>query len=172
MKERSCFVSQSDEDTPLKGRCLQSEKQFSTKDQIFYIFYHILSRLQIICIYFGAFNSKKRFSVNENILRSLFKFFGVDKYCRTWKLLYRPLPREVTSPHTPPAHPREVQCIGFTRVWSLCLASRNNMASNEEGSTHTRTIQKRAKKTQDQACQFDASLLEGERWLEIFVDTM
>lgn len=35
-----------------------------------------------------------------------------------------------------------------------------NMAS-EEGTTHTRTIQKRAKKTQDQACQFDASLLEG-----------
>lgn len=37
------------------------------------------------------------------------------------------------------------------------------MASNEEGSTHTRTIQKRAKKTQDQACQFDAALLEEER---------
>lgn len=49
------------------------------------------------------------------------------------------------------------------RVWSLtsCLAARN-MASNDEGSTHTRTIQKRAKKTQDQACQFDASLLEGQ----------
>lgn len=42
------------------------------------------------------------------------------------------------------------------------------MASNEEGSTHTRTIQKRAKKTQDQACQFDASLLEGERCSKIF----
>lgn len=42
------------------------------------------------------------------------------------------------------------------------LATRN-MASSEEGSTHTRTIQKRAKKTQDQACQFDASLLEEER---------
>ncbi|KXJ23918.1 zinc finger protein 41 homolog [Exaiptasia diaphana] len=36
------------------------------------------------------------------------------------------------------------------------------MASSEEGSTHTRTIQKRAIKTQDQACQFDASLLEEE----------
>ena len=48
------------------------------------------------------------------------------------------------------------------------LATRN-MASSEEGSTHTRTIQKRAKKTQDQACQFDASLLEGERSCEIFL---
>ncbi|XP_032237454.1 Krueppel-like factor 3 isoform X2 [Nematostella vectensis] len=36
------------------------------------------------------------------------------------------------------------------------------MASSEQGTTHTRTIQKRAKKTQDQACQFDASLLEEE----------
>ena len=42
------------------------------------------------------------------------------------------------------------------------------MASNEEGSTHTRTIQKRAKKTQDQACQFDAALLEGERERNLF----
>ena len=49
----------------------------------------------------------------------------------------------------------------------LCLATRN-MASSEEGSTHTRTIQKRAKKTQDQACQFDASLLEGERYCYFF----
>lgn len=52
-------------------------------------------------------------------------------------------------------------------VVELCLATRN-MASSEEGSTHTRTIQKRAKKTQDQACQFDASLLEGERHCVFF----
>ena len=43
------------------------------------------------------------------------------------------------------------------------------MASSEEGSTHTRTIQKRAKKTQDQACQFDASLLEGNSRCEIYL---
>ena len=74
-----------------------------------------------------------------------------------------PQGRDKSPPSPTPPHPWEVQCIGFARVWPSCLASTNNMASNEEGSTHTRTIQKRAKKTQDQACQFDASLLEGER---------
>ena len=165
MKEWSCFVSQSDEDTPLNRAVPSKWKWVMTKDQIFYIFHQIWSRLRIICIYFRAFNSKKRFRVYENILRSVFKFFWRGRItCHslgTWQV-----------PTPPPTHPWEVQCIGFTRVWSLCLASRNNMASNEEGSTHTRTIQKRAKKTQDQACQFDASLLEGERWREIFVDTM
>ena len=75
---------------------------------------------------------------------------------------------DVISLHPHPTLGKSGRCIGFARVWSPCLATRNNMASNEEGSTHTRTIQKRAKKTQDQACQFDASLLEGERCGKIF----
>ena len=73
-------------------------------------------------------------------------------------------PRPLPTP-TPP--------LGSAVYWlssgvvESCLATRN-MASSEEGSTHTRTIQKRAKKTQDQACQFDASLLEGERNCDFF----
>ena len=124
---------------------------------------------------FGVNCKSLKFFLGRLLVRNVIRFeeeiswnlFELWENRKTWKIVHRPLPRDVTSP-PPPPHPWEVYCIGFARVWSSCLASRNNMASNEEGSTHTRTIQKRAKKTQDQACQFDASLLEGERWKEIF----